>query len=364
MVPFQSARVASRSAVAQSRCDRAMRASTSCASGGRVRGQRPLRVEASLLEFVRAPDTGWRRRAGPGASPAPGGPAARGPRGPPGSARACAQPLRATPRRRPCAGSSPAPSAARRPPPRSVSRWKGRTALTQRAELQDVVPRIRQILRPLRGRRRADVAERGELLDLLRVRRARRLARPGQREHLRAQGPKRRRQTGGEVISFLRVCDDVEELRPRPVDVLIAFVGQRSQVAPTEVVARKERLGCRSREASHRPPVPRRAAKLPGAPAAARGRAARRRSERRPPGRPGARRVRSGAARSRQLHEERHVQVLAVEEQAVLVLAVVAEPLAMVGHHDDHTRSRRGPAPSESRRTWPAIASAVAISPS
>ncbi len=42
------------------------------------------------------------------------------------------------------------------------------------------------------------------------------------------------------------------------------------------------------------------------------------------------------AARTRKLHEERHADRLAVKEDAVLVLAVVAEPLPVIrGEHDD-----------------------------
>src|SRR4029453_6068449 len=45
--------------------------------------------------------------------------------------------------------------------------------------------------------------------------------------------------------------------------------------------------------------------------------------------------ARSTELRARKLHEERDPDLLAIEKDAVLVLAVVAQPLPMVGKEDD-----------------------------
>ena len=64
-----------------------------------------------------------------------------------------------------------------------------------------------------------------------------------------------------------------------------------------------------------------------------------------------------------QLHEERDLEDLAVEEDAVLVLAVLAEPLAVVREEDDE-RPVVEPLRRRRSRNFPTIASALAISPS
>src|SRR5262249_60002779 len=92
--------------------------------------------------------------------------------------------------------------------------------------------------------RRADVAERLQTLARLGAHLAWRLDRGAGGEAIErsAQRLPRLRPLGGQVALFTRVVRQVVELFAGRLDVAIALVGERGQLAPAEVIARVERF--------------------------------------------------------------------------------------------------------------------------
>ncbi len=199
-----------------------------------------------------------------------------------------------------------------------------------------VARRGKILLREIHGRS-ADVPERRELLDLLRIRAARALERPRQTRELGAHRAERRRKAGREVVLLARIGDDVVELGPRRLDVLVPDVGQRSEIAPAQVETRIERLAvdaalvCLSGRASREG----RRERVPGQPRRDRGACdlgdGRKHVRQRDRSGHGL----AGPPRLRELDHQRNVDRFPVEQDAVLVLAVVVQALAVIREEDD-----------------------------
>ena len=185
-----------------------------------------------------------------------------------------------------------------------------------------------------RRRSAGQIAERGEAAGRLGVdlrrRRQRRLV-AGDRLAQGRIGPALPLQ---DVLRLRRIGGQVVELGPRRLDEVRAVADQRGQLAPAEVQARVPGLRVEVARGRLLPPqVEQRAAVEPrGDRPAGQGQQGRgdvhqlrRRGDRGP-----------AEARSGELQEQRHLQGLAVEEDPVLRLAVLAQPLAVVGEQDDH----------------------------
>ena len=153
-----------------------------------------------------------------------------------------------------------------------------------------------------------------------------------------AHRPEGRRRSGGEIALLPRILRPVVELRLRSLDVLVRPVGQRREVAPAEVEARVERLGVetplratplRPRRRSNREQrlARRRERELLAEESGHRGKDVDETG--------GSGDALAGPRAARELDEERNPELLAVEKDPVLVLAVVAEPFAVIGEEDD-----------------------------
>ncbi len=197
----------------------------------------------------------------------------------------------------------------------------------------DAVARVRQPLVVASRHGRGDVAEglqplRGFRVHVARARELGGIALERSLHGLRDAG------VGEGGVGLLpRVPGDVVELRLRPVDVVTPRVHQRAQRAPAEVDARVVRLAV---DALGRPPCPGPRSRSDAplrtlAPELQEGRDRRhdvgQRDGRREPG--------PGLARARQLQQERDVEDLAIEQDPVLLLPVVSEPLPVVGDEKD-----------------------------
>ena len=139
----------------------------------------------------------------------------------------------------------------------------------------------------------------------------------------------------GEIALLLRVADEVVELGPWRLDVMVAVVDQRREIAPPEVEPRIERLAVDPARDRGFPGGPR-VCEWPPDQARRRGEAEqgadrgedirqRRRRAHRFPGLTGA----------GQFEHQRDVEGLPVEKDAVLLLAMIAQPFAMVGEEKD-----------------------------
>ena len=210
-------------------------------------------------------------------------------------------------------------------------------------ELRDgpdaVAGRGKVLLRPI-GRGCADVAERGELLHLLGVGVARRLERPGHARELSAHRAESRRQARREVVLLARIGSEIVELGARRLDVVVAVVHERGEIAPAEMEPRVERLAVD-------PP------RLGGRSGAGRAERADERAARETHRGRNAEDLRHGrkdvhepdrsanglapARRFRKLHDQGDVDRLPVDQHSMLVLAVVIQPFAMVREEDDQS---------------------------
>ena len=137
------------------------------------------------------------------------------------------------------------------------------------------------------------------------------------------------------VVQFLRIARQVVELRDRQLDDFSAAVDDADERRPAAI----ERRGERFEVACIRGSAARRRATGRAAPAARRRRRARGSSAR---CRCGGHSALSTAARcDGSSDEQRHLQRRLVGEEAVRLLAVIAEGLAVIAG-DDHQRVRRG----------------------
>src|SRR5207253_2930534 len=129
---------------------------------------------------------------------------------------------------------------------------------------------------------------------------------------------------------FARVGAQIVKLRDGRADVVMLAVDQRMEIAPSEMESGIERLAInrpdRSPTVEHRQERPRVTGSL--------------RDFRVGLLEDGRKHVRqldrsvdrlAGVARSRQLHEKRNLQRLAIEEDSMLFLAVLVQPFAMIG---------------------------------
>ena len=204
-----------------------------------------------------------------------------------------------------------------------------------------------------------EIAEAHQPLALLPRRRHGRLEVGAAARQRRAHRARHLRLLRQDVPAFSRVAREVVELRPRAVDQVVARVRERAQLAPAEVDPRVVGLAVDRRRPS--------AAGREQIPAACRGRRgdAERRGERghdvaQARGRGFLRPAPLGAG---QLHEQRNVQRLAIQQDPMLLLAVVEEALAVVrGQHDERVvvapeaaQARRAgrPRPRRPRRSRP-----------
>ncbi len=153
----------------------------------------------------------------------------------------------------------------------------------------------------------------------------------------------------GEVVLLAGIRHDVVELGLRRLDVLVPVVGQRRQVAPAQVQPRVQRLAIDPpRLGGARPSrstgLRERERQRPAREARGRGHAGHLGDRREDVGEGHGRRHRLARAPApRKLHEERHVDRLAVEQDAVLVLAVVVQALTVI-REKDHERAVVEPA--------------------
>ena len=216
----------------------------------------------------------------------------------------------------------------------------GHHAGVETAQERHTVLRVAQVRAGRRRRAAADVAERTQPLRRLGVERRRRVGhRPGER---RLQRVAHRREPcvlgRGPVRRLAGVGGEVVELRLRRLDVLVARRPPREERGPPELALRVERLGV-GRRVAHLAALdrrPQRAALDLGT-----AREARVVEERREHvDAPRHRRRHAGADRGPG-HEEGHEDRRVVHEEAVRLLAVLAEALAVVGG-DEHERAGEG----------------------
>ena len=198
----------------------------------------------------------------------------------------------------------------------------------------DPVSRVRQHLFVARRDRPREVAERLQPLGYLRVHAAR--TREVRGVALRAAFfIDRATPASARTVSACLpgVANDFVELRLRPVDVVMPGAHERAQRAPPEMDPRVVRLAVDLPGASLSPRASIEKRRSPSrlAPELQEGRD-RRHDVGQPDGLP---QPRSGVARARKLQQERHVEDLAIEQDPVLLLAVVPEPLPMVGDQED-----------------------------
>ena len=195
----------------------------------------------------------------------------------------------------------------------------------------NVVLRVRPRV-PVAGHRLRQVAERLQLLGHAGVHAARLRERGGVTVQLLLHRARGRRVGGDGVGGLAWIADDLVKLRLRAVDVVMTRVHERAQLAPAEMDSRVVRFAV-DRLAAPAPRSIEKGLSLQGL----RWPQLQERSDRRHDvdQADGPLHARAGLARARQLEEERHVEGLAVEEYAVLLLAMVAEPLAVVGDEED-----------------------------
>ena len=138
-----------------------------------------------------------------------------------------------------------------------------------------------------------------------------------------------------DVRRFLRITVEVVELGPRRVDDLVTPRAQRAEIAPAVVVQRVHRLGV-----GVQPQFPCAAGEQGGQRDAGDSRRRRDAEQLQRGGHHVHRPHRIGDAApvhraERRPHDERHVDDAVVDEEAVGGLAVVAEALAVIAHHQD-----------------------------
>ncbi len=164
------------------------------------------------------------------------------------AARRGSRTWRAGSRRRPSPDPPRGSAAAGRSPAASCARRRGRRRARYCSRISrlsfgigQLVARRRRGRRPARRRSRAPAGAR--------ARRPRRPRAPAIRPPAvrRSSAPRERLPrldaVGGDVVALVRIVPEVVELLARRLDVAVAVVGERGQLAPAEVVARVQRLG-------------------------------------------------------------------------------------------------------------------------
>ena len=202
-------------------------------------------------------------------------------------------------------------------------------------------------VRRSRADERPDVAERRKPLARLRIdfdrrlrRRRRRRHAPLERQQLLVEPIAERLPLRVDVLRLLRILLQVVELGPRRRDVFVAAGRERAEIAPAEMEARVDRLGVRSEaelalRARHErhDARPLETIRRLDPDELQRGRQDVDAAD-------GVRDAASGHRIVRRPNHQRHVHRRLIDEEAVRPLAVLAEALAVIAHHDDDRVAR------------------------